>query len=182
MQTSDDIVLLSELKRGNQSAFTELYKQHYKRLFLEAKLLLAHRKDLIDDVVQDVFTSIWSKREQLPDEVCLRVYLNGCVRNRCIDLLRRMHRVVTEDVSRYADVEDPACIKVPLEQKEIGNDIKHAIADLPDAQRKVVQLFVVDGMRQQEIMEQTGKSIQNIKNLLLTAKKTLRQKLLPHHS
>ena len=177
MQPKSDELLVTELKAGSEWAFTEIYNRYYIRLHLEANYKLRD-KDEAADVVHDVFANIWKKKNELPHDFCLKAYLSNCVRNKCIDKIRK--EVQFEHYASQQEIKEPVSQTDPATTREIATDIKNAIALLPTAQRKVFEL-ASSGLSHKEIMAETGKSIQTIKNLLGTAKKTLREKLTVLH-
>lgn len=59
----NDTELFNLTKAGNEAAFTELYRRYWKRMFAMAYLRL-DRRELAEDIVQDVFASLWNNREK----------------------------------------------------------------------------------------------------------------------
>lgn len=178
MQPKSDELLVTELKAGCEWAFTEIYHRYYVRLHLEANYKLRD-KDEAADVVQDVFANIWKKKDELPSDLCLKAYLTNCIRNKCIDKIRKNVQFQLY-AGEQKEIKEPVTQKDPAAAKELATDIWNAVALLPSAQRKVFEL-ASSGLSHKEIMAETGKSIQTIKNLLGTAKKTLREKLTILH-
>ncbi|GAA0552424.1 RNA polymerase sigma factor [Chitinophaga japonensis] len=177
MQPTSDELLVSELKAGSQWAFSEIYNRYYTRLHLEANYKLRD-KEAAADAVHDVFATIWRKKGELPEQLSLKGYLSFCIRNKCIDIIRR--ELQFQHYASQHEAKEPVVQADPAVAKERSIELRNAIDNLPTAQRAVVQL-VHSGFSHKEIMALTGKSIQTIKNLLGTAKKTLREKLVPHH-
>ena len=60
----DEGQLLKSLKAGNQSAFTIIYNTFWERLYLTAYLRIKDQSGA-EEVVQEVFMKLWSKRESL---------------------------------------------------------------------------------------------------------------------
>src|SRR5690606_10629706 len=78
-----DIELLALLKQGEESAFAELYKRYWKKLFVIACNRLGCPEDA-EEIVQDIFTSLWRRRTTLKDDLELGVYLSVSVKYRVI--------------------------------------------------------------------------------------------------
>jgi RNA polymerase sigma-70 factor (ECF subfamily) len=179
MQQTQDDWLLAELKAGSELAFCEIYRQYYAALRLEAYYKL--RNDLeAEDVVQDVFTSIWARKEKLPD-ISFKNYLFQAVRNRCIDKIRKhnSHQHYTEQVK---DLPEPSTHHISIEHKELSRQLKAAIAGIPAAQRRAFEMSYLEDKSNREISEELGSSLQTVKNNLSTALKTLRNKLINLHN
>jgi RNA polymerase sigma-70 factor (ECF subfamily) len=75
-----DALLLLQVAQGNKNAFSTLYGKYWKQTFSSAFKRLKDR-DQAKDIVQDIFTSIWMRRESLHIDN-LPAYLNVAVRNR----------------------------------------------------------------------------------------------------
>jgi RNA polymerase sigma-70 factor (ECF subfamily) len=175
MHPKSDELLAAELKKGSELAFTEIYNRYYVRLHIEANYRLQNKEEAAD-VVQDVFTAIWKNKAILPSPISLKSYLSSCVKNKCIDKVRK-NAHFQQYTQQFAEIKELAVQHDPAQDKEITVKIHHAIAGLPKAQRKVFELFYW-GLSHKEIVAQTGTSLQTIKNLLGTARKSLRKRLI----
>ena len=57
-----DEALLRLMAAGDQQAFSQLYRRYWEGLFITAAKALRGREEAAD-VVQDVFLSLWNRRE-----------------------------------------------------------------------------------------------------------------------
>jgi RNA polymerase sigma-70 factor (ECF subfamily) len=179
MQQYNDDWLLAELRSGSELAFSEVYRRYYTPLRLEAFYRL--RDDVeADDVVQDVFTSLWTRKEKLP-EISFKNYLFQAVRNRCIDKIRKnaSHQHYTDQLR---DLPEPSTQHISIEHKELSRQLHSVISAIPTAQRRVFELSYLEDKSNRQISEELGTSIQTVKNNLTTALKTLRNKLIKLHN
>src|SRR4051812_6602008 len=83
-----DQELLVLLKEGEHPAFAEIYNRFYSLLYVHAYRRLSD-EDSANDLIQDVFVSLWEKRNDLIVKSSLSSYLYAIVRNRIIDLYNR---------------------------------------------------------------------------------------------
>ncbi len=72
--TLDDELLWSNLKKGNELAFSVLYKRYVNRLF-NYGMHSCKDKDLVKDCLQELFARLWSKRETLGVAGSVNYYL-----------------------------------------------------------------------------------------------------------
>ena len=73
----EDALLFREIEKGNRNSFNLLYEKYWERAYNEAyKRLKDH--DQSKDIVQEIFTHIWCKRETLQIE-SLAAYLNVAI-------------------------------------------------------------------------------------------------------
>ncbi|GAA0552327.1 RNA polymerase sigma-70 factor [Chitinophaga japonensis] len=179
MQQAHEDWLLAELKTGNETAFSEIYRRYYTPLRLEAYYRLRNDAEA-EDVVQDVFTSLWARKEKLPD-IAFKTYLFQAVRNRCIDKIRKnaTHHHYTEQLK---DLPEPSTRYIAIEHKELSRQLKTVISGIPPAQRKAFELSYLEDKSNRQISEELGTSLQTVKNNLTSALKTLRNKLINLHN
>jgi RNA polymerase sigma-70 factor (ECF subfamily) len=176
VDTADD-VLISLLREGNQDAYTEIYNRYKWSLHTHAYKKLGDR-DAANDVVQDLFTSLWLKREDLFLNTTLPAYLYASIRNRVLNIIE--HRVVE---SKYMD-SLAAFVKdfVPpadhlVRQNELSAIIDKEIAALPAKMRVVFELSRKSNLTHKEIAEQLSISEQTVTKQIKNALKILRMRL-----
>ena len=83
-----DIELLNGLKQNQISAFNTIYQRYSKALYV----YLLHKlknADQCNDVLQDIFITIWEKRAQIEIDISIKAYLYQAARFKIIDIYRR---------------------------------------------------------------------------------------------
>lgn len=90
---ASDQVLLCALRAGEHDALTEIFRRHWKQLYLTAcHKLQSH--DIAEEVVQELFTDLWDKREKLFNKADSSFhfgsYLNRAVKNKILNHIRRL--------------------------------------------------------------------------------------------
>src|SRR5580658_150205 len=83
-----DMELASFLKEGDHAAYVEIYNRYHAALYIHAYKRLQVREDC-RDIVQELFTNLWLKREELTLTGHLSGYLYTSVRNRIFDFLAK---------------------------------------------------------------------------------------------
>lgn len=74
-----DETLVSKLRKGDEKAFDVIYERYWERLYSYAYRRLSPA-DMAYELTQDVFVSLWVRRDQLSIQVSLSGYLSGqCV-------------------------------------------------------------------------------------------------------
>src|SRR5262245_30463096 len=89
---AEDADLVREAQRGDQSAFAQLYDR-YARV-IHGVLLARVPRDDVDDLVQDVFLTAWSRLTALREAAAFGGWLTMIARNRATDFHRRTAEVV----------------------------------------------------------------------------------------
>lgn len=133
------------------------------------------------DVVQEIFLRLWSKREQLGEYRNLEAFAMTMTRNLCIDKLKSPSAKqkafdesgeMTDEMTPYAKTELSDTIKV----------VRQVMDGLPEQQRMVIQLRDVEECDFDEIAEITGLSLNNIRVALSRARKKIRDTLIKIHN
>lgn len=129
------------------------------------------------DVVQEVLIKVWNKRRELGVVDNLNAYLNRMTKNLAIDKTRSKHRRTIELDTAYgfmADAPDPLA---KTETSDTFNHIRELMSGLPDKQNLVMTLRDFDGLTYQEIVNQTGLSMSQVKVYLARARGKMRELL-----
>ncbi len=127
-----------------------------------------------EDLTQEVYLRLWSKRESLSDISNPKVYCSVLVKNLYLNQIRK-HRLEMTTLTADPQVFDeigPECI---VERKQICEQVIQLIGTLPELQRKVLTLHDVEGWSKEELQQQTGLGATYIRVLLSRARKTIRQ-------
>ena len=88
MKKSTDKELCLLVKEGDEKAFETLFHRYYSSLCLLARQYVDD-DEKAEEVVQDIFVKIWSKRKELLIETSFKQYLLRSVKNQCINQLNK---------------------------------------------------------------------------------------------
>lgn len=78
----------------SQENFEQIYKQYYPKMFAFAKNYIPANEDA-ENIVQDVFLSLWERKQEIVISYTLVTYLFTLVKNRCLNFLR--HKLIEEE-------------------------------------------------------------------------------------
>ncbi len=175
----NDVQLTKDLKMGSEQALSRLHWIWRPYLTMYARSILRDKtmsNDAVmaeaEDIVQEVFITIWEKRERLEENLAIQSYLFVAARNKCLNYLRkrRLHKRYINQ--QQADMQSTVPCGYELEES-----VQEAINSLTPKEREVINLFYNQNYSQKEIKAQTGQSVQTIKNNLVRARLSLRTKL-----
>ncbi len=169
--------LISNLKLGHHGAFTEIFNRYWEPLAIHAYSRLRSREDA-EDVVQSVFVSLYSRREELQLNSSLEAYLKTALKYKIIDTyrLQQKHYLHVDKIINETNL----LLSTPeeyTELKELENTILIATNKLPEKCKQVFVMSRYDQLSHQEISEKTGSSISTIKNHINKALKILKSKI-----
>jgi RNA polymerase sigma-70 factor (ECF subfamily) len=172
-----------EIKAGNLDVFQEFYQLYFNRLLNYASLFVA-QADVAEDIVQEAFFKLWSNRQKIDTKQSITGLLYRTIRNQCLNIIKekKVHEKFIEFASHYEDIESlyKADFDLPVQDKDdfyVFSEIKKAIEELPEKQRKVYKLAKFEGQSHKEIAEQVNISPKGVERHITLANKTLRTKL-----
>jgi RNA polymerase sigma-70 factor (family 1) len=172
-----DQELLSLMRSGQESGFTEIYNRYWKTL-----LVIAANKtgdlDEAEEIVQDIFVSLWNRKSELQLTSHLKNYLAVSVKYRVIKWLAKRNlksRIVGDHTGHYNLIDDST--QEWLEFEELQQRLSELVAGLPEKCRLVYQLSRESGYSQKQIAEELGISEKTVEAHLGKALKSLRSGL-----
>lgn len=177
--TLPDHTLVRRLREGDVSAFEWVYDTYYERLWRFAYSFVRTRA-IAQEVVHDIFLTLWSGRETLSIHTTLDGYLYGAVRNRALKLVRHERVVAREASDALVQSHSPASsapaegVQETLEQRELIAALSRAVAELPERHRTAIVLRWRHGMRYEEIATVLAVSPQAARTLILRVQQTLK--------
>lgn len=169
--------LVHFLKKGDSDAFTVLYDR-YKELMYVYACKIVKDFDIAEDLVQDVFISIWEKRETLAFDSSVSSYLYSAVRYRFFDLVDRQ-KVRTDYAKSLQLFLDKGEFSIDnyMAEKELAQAIEREITYLPEKMREIFILSRKANLKNAEIAGHLGISEKTVKNQVSLALRELRKKL-----
>ena len=159
MQIEDqerDDVLLKRSTKGDEEAFTQLYRRHQAQLYRFA-LRMTGQAWAAEEVVQDVFMTLVREPKKFdPERGTLGAFLYGVTRNRVMKHLERLPRELRLEVRgdegetkslQIADQRTPAHWAELRERRE---QVRAAVLSLPPEFRETVVLCELEEMSYEE--------------------------------
>jgi RNA polymerase sigma-70 factor (ECF subfamily) len=174
-----DFELTAMIGQDDHDAYRELYYRYTEALYTHAYMRLNDREEA-KDVVQDVFSTLWSKRAEINIQQNIAGYLYISVRNRILNLyaLEKRRSAVATSLAAYMQQENTgaeADTTVRLKQLQIL--VEREVAQMPPKMRAVFELSRKQHMTHKEISRQLGISEKTVKNHVNAALKVLRSRL-----
>ena len=141
-----------------------------ERFYRVAYYILEDRADALD-AVQDLYVKLWKMRDSLDLVRNPGAFGALLVRNLCIDRIRRL----TPSEQLPIDLPGKEQPDEELIRKESLGTLLRAMDSLPDSQRKLMNLHILQGKTYDEIAAETGLSPLNIRVQVSLARKRLKQ-------
>ena len=162
--------------------FKRLFLHLHPKLFRIAYALVENKADA-EDILQDAYYKLWSRRNELTDIQNPEAFCVTLVKNLCLDFLRspRANRR-DADVTEAVTLSTASSPDEELERQDKVQQIRHLIDRLPENQRQVLRLRGIEDCSMDEIEQITGLSAVNIRVLLSRARKIIREQLEKYYT
>src|SRR3546814_147495 len=165
------------LVEGERVAYTELDNRYKKRVYVHAYRILQDREEA-KDVVQELFTVLWTRRETLNYSNGFAGYVYSAARNKVLDRIARKKVASSyfESLRNFEPFSERGA-DTSLEEKELAETIEKEISALPVKMREIFRMSRNDLLSHKEIAEQLVISDKTVKKQVSNALKILRLKL-----
>lgn len=166
--------IISLVAAGDGAAFKQLFDLYRNRIY-SVGLKLTRSAVLAEEVVQDVFLNIWTRRETLTGVKDFESYLFIVTRNEVYLMLRRIARrkAVAADAGNQLDLADNDTDNLVL-NRDYTALVQEAVEKLPPQQKLVYTLIKVEGLKREEVADQLNLSPDTVKTHLAQAMRSIR--------
>lgn len=142
------------------------------RMFRYAQSLLLSAAEA-EDAVADLLERLWVERSRLAGCRNINSFVLTALRNRCYDLLRSRRARSRRDDAFGEGIERATMGESGV--WEIREQVRRAIASLPERQREAVHLKDIEGYPTREVAELLGCDEAQVRVLLSRARSALRE-------
>jgi RNA polymerase sigma-70 factor, ECF subfamily len=173
------IRLIRQVANQDRDAFSQLYDRFSTLVFTLAMRMLRARSDA-EDLLQEVFVQVWRQAQNYSTERgSPEAWIVNIARSRAIDKIRSIRRmeksfVLTEDPTRAESTDN---VESSAADSEVRMAMNSALANLPEAQRKVLELAYFGGLTQTEIAERLAEPLGTVKTRMRAGIQRLREML-----
>ena len=173
---------IDHLIRGDKKAFDRLYLQYHKAVHAN---ILKFVKDptLAEDVLQDVFLSMWQNRFKFEGKDSIGGWLFVVSYNRSLNILRSKLRASIEYVDTYPT--DPVASNDAQETEAEHllqlSLLEEAVNNLPARKKEVFKLCRYEGRSKADVAELLGISQQSVSDYLKQSNAAIREYVSQHY-
>lgn len=171
-----DLQLFSLVKEDNTKAFEELYNRHWAGLVDTAYRRL-QSSQRAEDLVQDLFISLYQKRQTVEFTVSLQAYLHQALKYKVLNEFRSDNTRQTYQKTLFFRDISKNDFANELEAKELHRKIDAVLESLPEKCRKVFLLSRRENRSNKDISQYLAISLSTVEKHIGKALKTLRTSL-----
>lgn len=164
--------LITAIKKDDCIGYNKLFTCYYSRLCQYVYGILENREDA-EDVVQDLFLSLWHNRKKIEVTGSVAGYLFKMAKNKALNHIRsaKNYRHMIESRS-YSDIYYEENL---LEFDEFRIALYDCIERLPERSREVFILHRMKKIKQKEIAEKLTVSVKTIKNQIWSSMQKIKK-------
>jgi RNA polymerase sigma-70 factor (family 1) len=155
------------LNKGDVSAFEQIYQLYWSDLYNFAYNILRD-KIVCEEIIQETFFSLWTKREQLQITQSIKAYLFSAVKFQTINYIRseKVKRAYASSYASFTQVTVDNSNEEHIHMSDLKGMIENEVSKLPE---KCQQIF--------RLSRNEHQSIKNIADLMNISHKTVENQL-----
>jgi len=188
-----DVELVARAQDGDQTAFESLVRQYQGKAYAIAYNMCSGDSEEARELTQEAFLRAFRSLKNFRGKSSFYTWFYRILINTCLDSRRRRsrwegifsfwrrdkHEKASSDEidAEYPDPKEHSNPMDALNNKQLAQEIRQALASLPEKQRVVFQLKVLHGMRIREIAKIMGSAEGTVKSHLFRATLFMREAL-----
>jgi len=173
----NDITLFHLLADGDEAAFNEIYQRFHGLLYVYACRITREESEA-EDIVQELFISLWDRRSSLDVKGSPAGFLYSAVRYKFFDRLDKQRvRKGYQDAFRHFLEQGEYLTDQYVRERELAQLIEKEIRSLPSKMQEIFHLSRKDHLSHKEIAARLGLSEKTVKNQVNNARKILRTRI-----
>lgn len=173
-QPLDDVLLIERVADGDRTAFRELYRTYYPRLFGYV-LRMIGRPEVVEEVLDDVLMVVWRKAHRFERRSRVSTWIFGIAYRQTLRALRARGRSPRFEELDSESVLAPDSPERDAHRRQRAERLERALRALSPEQRAVVELTYFEGLSYPEIARIAGCPVGTVKSRMFHARRKLRR-------
>jgi RNA polymerase sigma-70 factor (ECF subfamily) len=173
----NDIDLVKRLQENEEEALTIIYKEYWEIMYMAAYNLVKD-KSVCEDIVQEVFISLWQRRAKLQIKASLKSYLYTSTVYKVYDHFNKNKKMLKDELfDNFENKIETSNPETKLMHQELIYHLDAIVDSLPDKCREVYKLSRENMLSNKEIAEQLNISQRTVEGHISKALKILKESL-----
>ena len=153
--------------------FNKILLPQYRQMYTTAFAILRDTNDA-SDAVQDTFSALWQKHEQMAPPDNAQAFCNRTIRNLCIDRIRQDSKKYFERIDTLLMIPSDRHADSEASFNSTSSSIMKCLSKLNERYRKVLILSLFSQLSNNEIGVVTGETNENVRVILARGRKTIK--------
>lgn len=172
-----DMDLVKRLQDNEEEALTIIYNKYWEVMYLAAYNLVKDRS-VCEDIVQEVFISLWQRREKIQIKVSLKSYLYTSTVYKVYDHFNKNKKMIKDELfDGFENKIENSNPETKLMHQELISYLDTIVDSLPDKCKEVYKLSRENMLSNKEIAEQLNISQRTVEGHISKALKILKESL-----
>ena len=165
LDDAEDDELVAALGRGDEAAMAVIVRRHREPVVAFARRLVGDRARA-EEIGQEVFVRLWERSDRFdPSRGALRAFLLALTHGRALDVLRSDHARKRREEREAVDHADHTHgADAPVVARTIADAVRRALGELPDAERRAVELAYLGGHSYRAVASMLGEPEGTVKS------------------
>lgn len=172
--------LINGILTRNKVVFDFIFDYYYSGLCAYAERITGDEK-AAEDIVQDLFVSLWIKHKKIKINTSLKNYLFISVKNRSLDFIKE-NKTKEKNISLINQARDISenLSNFWFAESELEAKVQKSLDKLPPRCRNIFKLSRFDGLKNKEIADRLGISKRTVELQISNALRQLKNDLQPY--
>ncbi|SFC25414.1 RNA polymerase sigma-70 factor, ECF subfamily [Parapedobacter composti] len=178
-QNLSDSQLSAALSTGSVDAFGLLYERYHRAVYANV-LKLVQRTEYAEDLLQDVFVSLWQNRFKIRSDQSVGGWLFVVSYNKALSFLKKKVNESLEYVGNYEAFEQ-VVPEESVDEEHYTSQlamVEEAVNALPARKRQVFRLCRFEGRSKEEVASMMGISPDSVKDYLKQSNRAIRNYII----
>jgi RNA polymerase sigma-70 factor (ECF subfamily) len=147
-----DTLLIELFQAGDESAFQEIYRRYWYKLYMVARRKVNAEEDA-EEIVQDIFVDLWERRTRLHINE-LNKFLFSAVKYKVLNYIKsQMVRQAYQSDALNAKIDADFNTEEELALGDLSQAILTGIKKMPSKTQEIFKLNRLEGLSVKEISE-----------------------------
>lgn len=168
--SEEALILLAGEEKVAYQVFKELYDEYAESIYVAARQFL-RSSEMAKDLVQEVFTAIWTRRTQLTAVNNFESYLYGMAKNMAYDLIKKAlkQELARQEFTALMEVSDNRAIE------KYGHQLEEIVEQMPTKRKLIFRMAKIEGLRYDVIAERLKISTHTVNHNITQALKFIHE-------
>jgi RNA polymerase sigma-70 factor (ECF subfamily) len=174
---NSDAILVKRLRKDDKVAF-ELIFNNFKDKLYYFTLGYLHLKTETEEIVQNVFVSLWENRDKLNEDLPVQNFLYKITVNHIYNYFR--HQLVRQKYTEHIAAEqliDDHNTELSIMANELERVVNTFVGELSSRQQAIYRMSRIEGLCHAEIARRLGLSVRSVENQIYRTLKYIRETL-----
>ena len=171
---SEELFTARRIREGDIKVFEQLFRTFYTPLYGYSLSITGNAANA-EDIVQELFYTLWKDRKKLNILYSLKSYLYKAVRNRSLQYItgQKTHQFANEQIAAGSSEGTTVNPQSLLEYKELDELLQRCMRKMPERRRHIFRLHRFEGLKYTEIADSLSVSVKTIEAEMSKALKLL---------